>query len=321
MSDFASVIERARLAFASVAKIESALTRDPGNVALQVNLAASRKLARKSEEQIRELSEHKRIDICKYRLVSHLDRAFKIGPVSRSLFEYQNLFSQVYDAIKNGVKGRAQVGAEAALESALELAYTYNGSLGFALIAHSDRDFFDGKLDKPIDVLFEITDASNRDSIREVAANYGNSVVKRLYDWSKANLDGQFSTDVQWTRSDGRRIGKFIDNNTLVDIVNLIAAASDEKRAEHHVRGILIGGDLRSGTFHFVVPNGDDYRGSIAASFDNAAVMTLGREYLALISARTKIVYATEKVEVRYELEALWEPSDPKSTAHPTSHE
>lgn len=308
MSDFASVVEQARRAFASVARLESALTRDPSNVALQVNLSASRKLARKSEEQLRQISEYQRVDLCNYRLIPDRDRAFRLGFVARSLLEYQNLFSQIYDALKNGAKNRAQVGMEAASESAMELAYCYSGSLGFALLAHSDRDFFEGKLDKPIDALFEIVAVNSRSEIQTVASMYGNSVVKRLFDWSKANLDGRFSTDVQWSRSDGRKIGMLIEEKTLGDIVDLIVAAGDEKSKHDYVSGRLVGGDLNSGVFHFVVPNGTDYRGNIGQSFAPHTEMTLGKEYAARILVKSKTIYATDKTEIKYELEALWEP-------------
>lgn len=308
MSDFASVVEQARRAFASVARLESALTRDPTNPALQVNLSACKKLARKSEDQLRAFSEYQRIDLCNYRLIPHNDRAYKLQSVSKSLLEYQNLFSQIYDALKNGAKGRAQIGMEAASESAMELAYTYSGSLGFALVAHSDRDFFEGRLDKSIDVLFEIISVNNRSAIREVASSYGASVVKRLYDWSKANLDGHFAADVLWSRSDGRKVGRIVEEDILSDIVNLIAFSGDEQSKIDYVAGRLIGGDLRSGSFHFVVPNGTDYRGAISSSFSADAEMTLGKEYAARILVKSKTIYATDKVEIRYELEALWEP-------------
>lgn len=308
MSDFASVVEQARRAFASVARLESALTRDPTNPALQVNLSASKKLARKSEEQIRAFSDLQRIDLCNYRLIPHHERAYKLYSVSRSLLEYQNLFSQIYDSLKNGVKGRAQVGMEVASESAMELAYTFSGSLGFALIVHSDRDFFEGKLDRSIDALFDIISIDSQRGIRDVASTYGVAVVKRLYDWSKVNLEGHFATDVQWSRSDGVKIGRYVEQDVLINIVNMIAASGDEVNKTEEVFGRLVGGDLLSGSFHFVVPNGGDYRGGLSSSFSPDSEMTLGKEYHARISLKSKTVYATNKVEANYELEALWSP-------------
>lgn len=307
MSDYASVIERARKAFASVSKLESALTRDPNNIALQVNLAASLKLARKSELQIQEFAKYQRIDVCNYRIVPDNERGLKLGFVSRSLLEYQNLFSQIYDAIKNGPKGRAQFGGEVATESAMELAYTYSGSLGFVLLAHSERDFFEGNLDGPINTLFDILSVKKRKEVRDIAETYGHAVVKRLHDWSRANIDGHFDADIYWMRSDGATIGEMIERDRLENIVELIVDAGDEKITKETVAGILVGGDINSGSFHFIVPNGNDYRGSISPQFISQTDMTLGKKYLATIIATSIEIFATDRIERRYQLENLQE--------------
>lgn len=201
MSEYASAVDRVRRAFASVAKLESELLRDSTNVALRINLAASQKIARKSEAQLRSFSELQRVDICNYRLLSEKERGWTLAAISRSLSDYQSLFSQIHDAIKNGPKNVARFGQEVMQESAMELAYTYSGSLGFVLLAYSDRDFFEGRLDKAIDTLLEITSIKSAKDVRQIADTFGNAVVKRLYDWSKSNVEGRFSADLVWQRS------------------------------------------------------------------------------------------------------------------------
>src|SRR5262245_30832599 len=135
MSEFASAVERARRAFAQVSQLEMALARDPARRDIQTNLAASLKLANQSQEQLHRLSERSHIEVCNYRLVPEAEEHYALSDVSKSMLEYQNLFSQIYDAKKNGPRSRAVVDKEVMDESALEFAYSYSGSLGVVLVA------------------------------------------------------------------------------------------------------------------------------------------------------------------------------------------
>lgn len=309
MSDFASIVERTRRAFASVAKLEQALARDPTSTILQVNLAATKKLAMKSQEQLLRLSEYARVEVCNYRLIQAIHRAFGVAAVSRSLLEYQNLFTQIYDAKKNGPKQRAIFGGEAQEESLLELAYTYSGSLGTVLLARSERNLFEGSLDSSMQTLLDVTEIATRDEVKSVAEELGNGVVKRIHDWSHANASAGFSADVLWKKSDGKQIGHVVECKKMEDIVGLIEATSDEKTEVVDATGILVGGDL-GGTFHFVVPNGPDFRGSLDENFDISTEMTLGRRYDAKIREKITIVYATEKVNISHQLISLRTPNE-----------
>jgi hypothetical protein len=225
--------------------------------------------------------------------------------------KFQYLFSQIHDAFKNGPKLYATYGQEAFDESLMEFAYTYSGSLGVVLLAKSRKDFFSGNLDKSIEALFQVIDIDSRDTVRDVAKNLGNAVIKRVHDWSQANIRGGFAADARFNRSDGRHLGEVIERRRLENIVAIIEATSDEKTEERQVSGMLVGGDIQSGSFHFVVPNGDDYRGKLAKDFSQDTDMTLGKNYRARIRETTKMTYATEKLERTVHLVALFEVGGP----------
>ena len=144
-----------------------------------------------------------------------------------------------------------------------------------------------------------------RKSVREVASRLGNAVVKRVYDWSDANLKGHFAADVRWNRSDGRQLGEVIGRDRMEEIIEVIDATSDSKSSAIEAIGILFGGNIGSRSFHFVVPSGDVYRGHLAEGFDSTTEMTLGRFYRAKILETEKFHYATERVERNYQLLSL----------------
>jgi len=309
MSEYASAVERARRAFASLSQIEGALARAPARRDLQTNLVAFRKLAIQSQDQLLKLSALKQIEVCNYRLLPEATEHYSLGYVSESLLAYQNLFSQVHDALRNGPKVRARLDKEALQESALDFAYSYSGSLGVVLFIQNERDFFTGKIDPSIDTLLQVLNIDTRAAVRQIAESLGAAVVKRVHDWSRANIDGGFATDVRWNRSDGRQLGGVIERKKMETIVDLIVATSDEKTQVIEATGMLVGADITSGSFHFTVPNGPDYRGHLAEEFSRETEMVIGKTYKARIRERQTVVYATEKVDVVRGLIALISPT------------
>jgi hypothetical protein len=308
MSEYASAVERARRAFMALSQIERALARAPTRRDLQTNLAAFKKLANQSQDQLLKLSALNQIEVCNYRLLPETAQHYSLSYVSESLLSYQNLFSQVHDSVKNGAKERAVLGKEAIQESALDFAYTYSGSLGVVLFIQNERDFFSGKIDPSIEALLQVLNIDSRASVRQIVDHFGAAVIKRLHDWSRVNIDGGFAADVRWNKSDGRQLGGVFECKKMETIVDLIIATSDEKIKTIEATGILVGADIASGSFHFTVPNGPDYRGHFAKEFSRDTEMIIGTTYKARIRERETIVYATEKVEVDRELIALTNP-------------
>ncbi|WP_454644524.1 hypothetical protein [Bradyrhizobium liaoningense] len=302
MSEIASAVERTRKAFASVSRLEEALARAPENRALQLNLVAMQKAAQRSQEQLFKFSEQVHVEVCNYRLLPESTSSYALPFVSNSLLEYQNLFSQIHDSKKNGPKIYASIGKEAFEESILEFAYSYSGSLGVVLLAQNQKGFFEGRLDQSIDALFQVMDIDSRDAVRDIGKALGTAVVKRIHDWSAANLKGGFAADVRWNKSDGKQVGEVINRRRMESIVEIIEATSDEHIEEISATGVLVGGDLGSRSFHFVVPNGEDYRGRLAKEFSYDGDMTLGNVYVAIIKETSTTTYATQKVERQREL-------------------
>lgn len=294
MSDYAFVAERAKKAFASVAALESALVDRPQDRALLINLASMRRFADQARAELERLAEVNHIEICRYRLVPGAGGEYGLGHVAKSLISYQYLFTQIYDAFKNGIKTKATFGREAEQESMFDFAYSYSGSLGVVLLARSSRDFIDGNLDKPIEALYRIMDVSDVDSVRSIAAELGRAVVKRVHDWSKANVEGDFSPDIQWRRSDGKLLGQMIDRNRLEAIVEFIDSTADEKTTPVNARGMFVGGNVASRSFHISIPEGETYIGHISSQAELPREIILGRMYDAVIEVSEIYYYATE---------------------------
>lgn len=310
MSDYASAVDRARRAFASVARLEAAFARDPQSASIQINLAAQRKLARQAEEYLFEFAKTQHIEVCNYRLMPEGEEVYALTHVSKSMLEYQNLFSQIYDALKHGGKQRAVFGVETARESVLEFGYSYGGSLGVVFFAPSRRDFFEGRLDNAIETLFKILEIADQGDVRAVADSFGRAVVKRAHDWSKSTTAGTFSVDLQWNRSDGRRLGQVIDRARMARIVDTIVATTDVSREEHVLDGMLIGINVRAGAFQFIDEHSNSYRGRLHESFPREEV-GVPRKYRARILERRTTHYSEDDPDREWFLKGLSQSDEP----------
>lgn len=309
VSDYASAAERARRAFASLSQIEDAIARAPHERSLQINLASKLKYARRMQEQLAHVAAVKHVELCNYRIMPGEDGRYLLPAVSKSLLNYQYVFSQVHDALINGAKSKAQIGREAWQASQMELGYTYSGSLGVVLMAPSERSFFDGNLDRSIDAVFQVLAINDEHDVRDIAKTMGEAVIKRVHDWTAANVEGGFDLDIRWSRSDGRQLGRVVEREEMAKIVGLIERTSDEKVENLVFDGILIGADLKAGSFHFVVPDGEDLRGSFASEYEHGGSVEVGLRYLANIRRFSKVTYSTGREEKRLELIGLQRPA------------
>jgi hypothetical protein len=294
MSDYAYVADRAKKAHASVAKLESLLLREPDNRAVQINLKGMMKRALQASEELERLAAVNRIEVCKYRMVPMTGNGYSLRNVSKALLEYQNLFSQLYDSFKNGPKNRAVLGQEARDESGLEFAYSYAGSLGVVLLTRSERDFFSGNLDAPIEAIYQIIEINNIDAVRDIASTRGRAVVKRIYDWSSSLAAGGFAADIQWNRSDGKVLGEMVDRSRLESIAAFIIEAADTKTDDVDIEGILIGANRETKFFQISEINGETYKGYFDPQFEVPSELTVGGFYKASIRISDKYYYASD---------------------------
>lgn len=295
MSDYAYVAEHARKIFASVSRLENELEKNPESWSVRRNLRSMQKLAVQARAELERLAALNKIEVCDYRIVPDVGWRYGLEHIARSFLQYQLLFSQIYDSFKNGKKDRARIGSEASEESGLDFGYSYAGSLGVVLLCRSERDFFEGNLDKPIEALYQVLDIDDAHAVRDVAHELGRAVVKRLHDWSDAHVVGGFSADVHWQRSDGRLLAQMVDRQKMERLVNVIDSAADEETEVVSVRGVLVAVSLPARSFHLAVPDGESFRGHFSKDFVQPDQMTVGRIYDARIEISDTYYYATEE--------------------------
>jgi hypothetical protein len=306
MSAIDSLLERIRAAHAAIAEVENVAARHPGDVAVLANLGALKRSAAQLEESWEHECRTTQVEICRYRLFSGTDKVrYDLKDVASSLLIFQELFSSIYDALKNGPKKRARHSGDLVSETAFEFGFSYAGSLGVALMVDSESMLFGSRYDDTIETFLQATGIENEYDVRDMAKTLGDVVVKKVYDWSRVNFNAGYGVDVGWINSKGLRRGALTDRQRLAKIVSLIGRTSDVELRKFRIRGVLVGFDSKSGRFRFVEHDGPDYSGTLSINFPSLQEWTVNANYIAEIEASSVTHYATQETRNSYALERL----------------
>ncbi len=308
MSDFSTLIEKLGKAYAEMAKLEHEAIHAEPNPFLAIQLDSIRRMATQLEEEWRQLSRKRFTELCYYRVIGDATKAFSVAPVFRSISTFQSLFSQVFDALTNEPKERARISLDIESQTDLKLAYTYPGSLGFALYTESTASLFDDKFRATAEAVSDIMETQDESHVRDIASTLGQAVVKRVYDWSKANAEANFGVDLKWRGLVSDSIESYSTPGVFENLVNIIEGTVDRIETRLVVTGILLGMDTQTRRFRFhAQPSGDDFSGLSDKDFDLSKDWTLNHRYTARIRSITESRYATLESRVSYELLSLEE--------------
>ncbi|WP_158926841.1 hypothetical protein [Acidisphaera sp. S103] len=288
------LVDRIRRVYEEITKVERVAAQFPDDIYIQANLNSLRYDAQELEHEWAEETRLAQKEVCRYRMIPSYIGQYSIRAVTQSLLDFQELFSQIYDAIKNGAKKQARLAAEMVEQTKFNLAFTYPGSLGVAMSVDSTPDLFNGPFDEAIDAVMQVVDAQDEHDVRDMAKALGEAVVKRAYDWARINSYANYAVDLDWTTLKGTRKGGMIDVTAFSRLVSVIDHTSDSIIKPIKVRGVLVGLDSRTKRFRFVDPDGDDYAGPLSEIFPAGAVWQVNETYIADIEVEETVEYATD---------------------------
>jgi len=299
MGSFASALENSRRFSAVVEKMEDALRNDPNNLKLRLGLGSAKRRAIESQKVFEEYAAKNHVDLIRYR-IENAAESYAVKAVADSISHFQGSFTGIVDFLEAGPKERATYSNKMVDQTKLELAYTFPGSLGVVLSVQNDRDLISGRFDKAVDVLSEFLRINDTNSALDASRHLGLGLVSQLCAWVDANSSWDNNVDYVWKRSDGIARGEFVSQDKFHEISDIFKNAEEEEINPIEVRGILIGLDLDA-SFHFVVPNGKDYRGKLSDQFVKVPT-TVGKEYVAKIAEKSVRKVATGKTVTTYQL-------------------
>jgi hypothetical protein len=306
MSGINSLLDRLRSAYAAIAEVEEVAARIPKDQFVFANLVSLKRDAEDLEGQLSELALRDQKEVCRYRLLPTRGISYALASVTKSLLDFQELFSQIYDAQKRGGgKTRARLAENIVEETQFDFGFSYPGSLGVVLLAQGESGFFVGKYDFTIDAFMEIPTIKDEDGIRDMSHSLGEAVVKKVYDWSLVNASAGYSVDIDWTTSRAFKKGGTIEAGTFGKIVEIISRTSDIEKFLIRANGLLIGIDAKTRRFRFVSHDGKYYSGTLSETFPIKAVWSINTSYTAEIETEVVTEYASGRTQESYRLRWL----------------
>jgi hypothetical protein len=300
------MLERLRRAQEVLSEAERAAADFLNDRYVQANLLSLRTDVADLMDQWEAEARVKQRDVVRYRLIPSEATEYAIRSVTSSLHGFQEMFSQVFDALKNGAKRRARLTADVLEQTCFNFAFSYPGSLGVAMsIDASNPGLFEGKFDAAVEAFMQIVAVQSEDELRNLAKKLGNAVVKRTFEWSRANLAAEYSVDLRWVTATGQQHGGVIDVAAFRRIVTVIERTSETETSSLDVAGLLTGFDGQVRRFRFV---GDDdvvYLGTLSESFPAGAVWRVNAPYEAKVEKDETLSFATQETRTTYRLKHL----------------
>ncbi len=302
MSDLLDIQEKVQDTAAMLAQLERELARHPDALGLQLNITSLEKRKQKLETELFAATSAMGLEVCSYRIMPEQARV-KVAGVSGVLSDYQSLVSSFYDAIKNGAKHTAKLGAEVAALTAFDFAYAFTGSVGFVFTVPNETTLFDNTvMDESIRLIFEAAKARRPDDILTFARRLGPAPIRALYKWADDHVKALFSADIEWRRGQSVRQKALIQRPEFERLTQAIAETSDESSEEFTLGGLLVGTDVTKRTFHFQADQNGDVRGRSGEVISPSHPVEVPKRYTATLRKTTKIHYSTEAEDVSYEL-------------------
>lgn len=305
MSALASLLDKVQRAYARIAEVEATAAQFPGDIYILGNLSSLKRDAKKLEELWEEEARRAQLEVCRYRIVPQLEKEYGVRNVGTSLIGFQDLFSQVYDAIIHGKKARKRLSEEILLATTLNFGFAYPGSLGVAMTVPADRDLFDDRYEEVVHEILQVMKLHSENEVREIAGKYGVAVVKRLYDWSKVNSASGYSVGLSWSRVAGNTRARIVDAADFSRNVDLISRVSEGVTSRIYSFGTLLGIDGTMKSFRFVTDDDRVFSGKLDEAFPARKEWSINVKYRAELDEETVTQYATDETKTTYRLRDL----------------
>jgi hypothetical protein len=289
----------------ALARLESEVALRPDSRTLQSNILSLRKLHYNLKHEFDEVANDLGLDVCHYRMLQDRPPA---KALTSAIGAFQDALALAYDALRTGIpKSRRKFTPDAVADTELRVAYSYPGSFGVAFTISNERLLLpemQTNLDRAAATVFEVGKAADNIAIvSKTVKEIGRGPLVAIYDWAKANVEYKTGAAIEWRKSERDSRDVLIqlpEFDALYTSLDKIRETKDEEIVE---TGSLVGADIKSRRFHFVVDDSDkDIRGKFIDAISESQKAELPRRYIARLHKTTEISYATDEEKESYVL-------------------
>jgi hypothetical protein len=299
MSKISDITAELRDTVQSLARLEKGSVNLTTSRSFLLNQQALQKRQTSLEEQLEHLASQQQTDVVNYRLFSDSDDSMSITAVAKTLTDFQEWLTTIYDALKNGPKERDRRDAEVVSTTRLNFAYSYAGSVGVVMTMPAEQLLIgETNLDKAVETIFKLVKAKSTEEIATYAKSLGPATIRRMYRWVTDHLESGVGADIEWRRNQSVKSSLLIQQQELRELQATIGATSEETETTIEIPGVLIGADIDRRTFHLRIEGDEDVSGTMSPLIGTKVTLELGKRYTATILRKTKTIYVTEKDEI-----------------------
>jgi hypothetical protein len=296
---------------AAIAHAERTLAANPNVPSVLATLRTISKRRENLEADFQAAANALGLDVCSYRIELADDARPTIAGLTAVLSEFQKVFTNVFNALKNGPRLTSKVSADVANETAFGFAYTFPGSVGVVMTLENERLLI-GKtdLDDAMATTLALLSAKRRSELQNLAEKTGLPALRHAHQWALENSRAGFGADIVWQRADEIRQEARVQPQESAQLAAVIGdvTAKEQVTVIGELRTVdLIEKSFRMGLKDRVI------QGSFANAISAAHPAELPRIYQATMTVSQRVVVSEGQEDVSYFLLRL-EPVD-SSTA------
>lgn len=295
---------------AAITRLERELAKDPNSFVKSVVLESTIKIHEQLQADFYELADRESLDVCEYKLFGETNKEVSLRGLASSLLHFQTSISAIFNALKSGPKIRTRLGEDVASATGFGFGYAYTGSVGIVLTINRERMLIDvGTLAETITTFFRLAEVPTREEISEIKGKLGPAPMQAISKWVKAHVNDEIGADITWYH--GKETKRLIlEHSRLCTLQDAIEATPDEVHEDHDKRtvtGRLVGADVVTKQFRFVLDEGKTIKGLLGHEISEIGVYIPNTRYRARVEKISKIKYQGEKGKGAWKLLQLEE--------------
>lgn len=301
MSTIRRILDDIRDTDAVANKLRNAADATPHDEVLKINAES---VAKRRSDLVRRLDQflkNEQHDVVGYSIKRGVER-YPAAAVAKSVLSFQEMFTAIFDALRNTPKIRYRPSKESVDLSTMDFATAGQGSVVVSLHIPNDRLLLvESDLDRTFARLFQLLATRRQDDFRELVAIVGIASITKTFAWAQVSAESGFDTSITWGKSYDDRKLLNIAHIEAISIRDAIDATSEESERRVEYDCILEGIDPTTSYFHIVLSDGTDIKGETDDLFLNIP-WTTKRPYRAELVCRSVIKFATGESKETWKL-------------------
>lgn len=290
---------------AMISRLERDIIDFPDYAGIKLEISSLEKRKAKLEKDFLDASNEIGLQVCNYRVISD-DVLPTMGGLFGAVIGFQDVFSVVYDALKNGKKDRANLTPGTLAESSLYFGYSFSGSTGFALTVPRNSNLFgDSIADDSFDVIFQASKSRTADQINSIADRLGSAPIRLIYKWANSHTKHLYSAAIEWKQGTERARSFLVQVNEFAKLQSIISSVSEEQIDEVTVRGKLLAVHSTRQRFVFESDEGAVIAGDSGEVIDDDNKVVVPERYQAKLQKTTIVKFSTDEQKVDWKLLSL----------------